>query len=65
MFIGYTENSTIYMYLVIKSENNLWEVIIMEIKNIDFFETIFPMKNDKEMHIQRAIKDESNDYFEI
>ena len=42
-FIGYAENSIEYRFLVIKSENILVEVnSIIETKNADFFENIFP-----------------------
>ena len=42
-FIGYVENSDVYRFLVIKSENGLLEVnSIIETKNDDIFEHIFP-----------------------
>ena len=45
MFIGYVENSATYRFLVTNSENNLVEVnTIIEIKNVNFFESIFPKK---------------------
>ena len=44
-FIGYAWNSVAYRFLVIKSENGLVEVnSIIEAKNDDFFENIFPWK---------------------
>ena len=43
IFIGYVENSAAYRFLVIKSENGLLEVnSIIETKNVDIFENIFP-----------------------
>ena len=43
LFIGYVENSVAYRFLVIKSENSLVEVnSIIETKNAEFFENIFP-----------------------
>ena len=45
MFIGYVENSATYRFLVTKSKNSLVDVkTIIETKNADFFENIFPMK---------------------
>ena len=45
MFIGYAENSAAYRFLVTKLENNLVDVnTIIETKNANFFENIFPMK---------------------
>ena len=41
--IGYAENSATYKFLAIKLENGLVEVTsIIETKNADFFENIFP-----------------------
>ncbi|KAM1787604.1 hypothetical protein ACFX11_037980 [Malus domestica] len=45
MFIGYAQDNAAYRFLVIKSELNVIETnTIMETKNADFFENIFPMK---------------------
>ena len=51
MFIGYVQNSpaskysAAYRFLVIRSENNVMEPnTIVETKNAEFFEHIFPMK---------------------
>ena len=45
-FIGYAWNGVAYRFLVIKLENGLVEVnSIIETKNDDFFENIFPWKN--------------------
>ena len=45
MFIGYAENSAPCRFLVTKSKNTLVDVnTIIETKNADFFEIIFPMK---------------------
>lgn len=47
MFIGYAQNSVVYRFLVIKSDQNLMEVnTIVETKNATFFENVFPMKPD-------------------
>ncbi|KAL6321767.1 hypothetical protein AAG906_035285 [Vitis piasezkii] len=60
MFIGYAKNSATYRFLVIKSENSLVKVnTIIETKNVDFFETIFPMKLSGEQQVQKTIRDES------
>jgi len=43
MFLGYAEHSATYRFLVLKSdviEHN----IVMETKNVKFFEHIFPLK---------------------
>ena len=51
-FIGYAENSATYKFLVTKSENSLVDVnTIMETKNADFFENIFPMKLNGEQQV--------------
>ena len=52
MFIGYAYNSAAYRFLVVKSdvmEHN----IIVESKNADFFEHVFPLKShvDKIAHV--------------
>ena len=63
MFIRYAENSATYKFLVIKSENNLAEVnTIMETKNVDFFENIFPMKPSGREQIQRTLRVEFNKF---
>ena len=42
-FIGYAENSAAYRFLVVKSKNSIVEVnSIIDTKNADFFENIFP-----------------------
>ena len=52
MFVGYAENSVTYRFLVNKSENNLVDVnTIIEIKNADFFENIFPLKLNGEQQV--------------
>ncbi|KAL6318624.1 hypothetical protein AAG906_000702 [Vitis piasezkii] len=60
MFIGYVENSVAYRFLVTKSENSLVDVnTIIETKNADFFEKIFPMKLNDEQQVQKTSRDES------
>ena len=60
MFIGYAKSSATYRFLVIKSENSLVEVnAIIETKNVELFETIFPMKLSGEQQVQKTIRDES------
>lgn len=45
MFIGYGQNSAAYKFLVVKSDHNVMEVnTIVETKNADFFEGVFPKK---------------------
>ena len=45
MFIGYAKNSAAYRFLLTKSKNSLVDVnTIIETKNANFFENIFPMK---------------------
>ena len=51
MFIGYIQNnpvnkySIVYRFLVIRSENNIMEPnTIVETKDVEFFEHIFPMR---------------------
>ena len=62
MFIRYVENSATYRFLVVKSKNNLVEVnIIMETKNTNFFESIFPTKSSCGEQGQRTLKDECNE----
>ena len=51
-FIGYAENTATYRFLVIKSKNVLMEVnSIIETKNADFFENIFPWKTNGEQQV--------------
>ena len=58
MFISYAENSATYKFLVTKSENSLVDVnTIMETKNADFFENIFPMKLNGEQQVQKTNRD--------
>ena len=46
-----------YRFLVIKSENGLVEVnSIIETKNVDFFENIFPWKKNGQQQVQRNIR---------
>ena len=60
MFIGYVENSAAYRFLVTKSENSLVDVnTIIETKNVDFFENIFPMILNSEQQVQKTSRDES------
>ena len=60
MFISYAENSATYKFLVTKSENSLVDVnTIMETKNADFFENIFPMKLNGEQQVQKTSRDKS------
>ena len=65
MFIGYVKNRATYRFLVIKSKNSLVEVnTIIETKNVDFFESIFPMKLSGEQQVHKTIRDESIEPFE-
>ena len=55
MFIGYAENSATYMFLVTESKNSIVDVnTIIETKNADFFENIFPMKLNGEQQVQKT-----------
>ena len=59
MFIGYAENSMAYKFLVTKSKNSLVDVnTIIETKNEDFFENIFPMKLNGEQQVQKTSRDQ-------
>ena len=59
MFIGYVENSATYRFLVTKSKNSLVDVkTIIETKNADFFENIFPMKLN--MKIPKKVKSKNS-----
>ena len=56
------ENSDAYRVLVIKSENGLVEVnSIIETKNVDFFENIFPWKTNGQQQVQRNLRIKSSD----
>ena len=61
MFIGYAKNSATYRFLVTKLENSFVDVnTIIETKNVDFFENIFPMKlSGGEQKVQKTSRDES------
>ena len=62
--IGYVENSVAYMFLIITSENGLVEVnSIIETKNADFFENIFPWKTNTKQQVQSNLTIESSDPF--
>ena len=64
-FIGYVDNNAAYRFLVIKSENGLVELnSIIETKNADFFENIFPWKINGQQQVQRNLRIESSDSFE-
>ena len=57
MSIGYAKNSAAYRFLVTKSENNLVDVnTIIETKNADFFENIFPMKLNDEQQVRKQVE---------
>ena len=61
-FIGYADNSVAYRFLFIKSENSLVEVnSIIETKNADFFENIFPWKTNGQWHVQRNLRIEKKE----
>ena len=60
-FIGYARNNA-YKFLVIRSENGRVEVnSIIETKNADFFENIFPWKTNGQQQVQRNLRIESSD----
>ena len=64
-FIGYAENSAAHRFLVIKLENGLMEVnFIIETKNVDFFENIFPWKTNGQQQVQRNLRIESSELSE-
>ena len=66
MFIGYTKNNATYRFLVTKSENSLVDVnTILETKNADFFENIFPMKLNGEQQVRKTSRDKSIEPFEF
>ena len=45
MFIGYAHHSASYRFLVTRNDNNAMEVnTIVETKNAEFFEHVFPLK---------------------
>ncbi|KAL6316154.1 hypothetical protein AAG906_015984 [Vitis piasezkii] len=59
-FIGYADNSVACRFLVTKSENSLVDVnTIIETKNVDFFENIFPMKLNGQPQVRKTSRDES------
>ena len=43
IFIGYAHNSTAYRFLVHEDKN-----MIMELRNVSFFEDVFPCKSKEE-----------------
>ena len=60
MFIGYAENSAAYRFLITKLENNLVDVnTIIETKNADLFENIFPMELNGKQQVQKTNRDKS------
>lgn len=43
MFIGNAQNSATYKFLVLKDQNNVFDLnTIIKSKNTEFFESIFP-----------------------
>ena len=45
MFIGYAYHSASYRFLVTRSDNNIMEInTIVETKDAEFFEHVFPLK---------------------
>ena len=66
MFSAYSLNSVTFRFVVTKSENNLLEVnTIIETKNVNFFENIFPMKLSGEQQAQKTIRYESIKPYEL
>ena len=69
MFIGYAHHSASYRFLVTRSDNNVMEInTIVETKNAEFFEHIFPLKThvDKPSHASSSSHaQESDDNEEI
>ena len=56
-FIGYAKNSVAYKFLVIESKNGIMKVnSIIETKNADFFENIFPWKTNGQQEVQRNVR---------
>ena len=62
MFIGYSSNSAAYRFLVLKSDVLECNTII-EIKNVEFFEHIFPLSK-KISHTPTILDDIENSYDE-
>ena len=44
MFIGYAQNSVAFRFLILRSDSNFDTNIIIESKNAEFFENVFPIK---------------------
>ena len=66
MFIGYSDNSATYRFLVTKLENSLVDVnTIIETNNADFFENIFSIKLNGEQQVQKTSIDKSIEPFEF
>jgi hypothetical protein len=55
MFIGYVENSVAYKFLVLKSDMLDCNTVI-KIKNIEFFEHIYPLNERFLMHMLMIIE---------
>ena len=62
MFIGYVSNSAVYRFLVLKSDVLECNIII-ETRNIEFFEHIFPLY-EKISHTPTIVDDIENLYDE-
>ena len=45
MFIGYAQNSVAFRFLILRSDSNFDTNIIIESKNAEFFENVFPIKS--------------------
>ena len=54
MFICYAHHSASYRFFVTKNDNNVMEVNnIVEIKNAEFFEHVFPLKTHVDKLLMR------------
>ena len=63
MFIGYASNDAAYRFLVLKSDVLECNTII-ETKNVEFFEHIFPLF-EKFFHTSTSVDDIENSYHEL
>lgn len=58
VFIGYAHNSATYRFLVFKSEiNDIHINTILECNEVEFFENIFPYKRERNIIINKRVRD--------
>ena len=62
IFIGYTHNSTVYRFLIHKSNiSNIHKNTTMESRNASFFEDVFPCRSKEEQSSLKQVLETINE----